>query len=1167
MARPPKLGDDSPSDSTDSTATASIASPSLSSSAADSSAADGPVPPLSGEIGPPADPAQAAASTEILEDPAPASTTATEPGALEAGSDESASVEPGSDESGSQDDADAGPTRFEDMELSPTLREAITALGWDNPTPVQSRTFGPVCRGKDVLVQSQTGSGKTGAFCLPWLAARFQDAPASQTGVQLLVLTPTRELAKQVCDQLVSLGRQSNVTPLPVYGGTAMQPQLAALKRGVHAVVGTPGRILDHIRRRTLKLDNVQMVVLDEADEMLSMGFLEDIHAILEACPRERQTTLFSATVPPDIERIARRYMHDPISIMLSGDQVAAAEINHAYYTVGGALRTRDLLDIIALEEPANALIFCNTREETNVVANVLRREGYSAEALSSDLTQTAREKVLGWMRAGRLRFLVATDVASRGIDISHIGHVINYTFPENAESYVHRTGRTGRAGRPGQAISLIAPQELGNFYYLKLQYPTISFEERRLPSKDELEAQRLETKLDHVSALFPDLVSPEWTLLARHLMKDPRGEQVVAYLLSEGVSRQAAARAQAQPEDEERLEARERRGRRGDFDRDRDRDRDRDGERGRGRGRHRDRDPELIAQGDEPGEGLVEEREDRRRRRRRRRRDPSDADERLAEDPAASTAEADTETSDTESSGQSPAQASTQAQGEPEGAGGDGRRRRRRRRRRRSATEAEGGEAQTEAAVAETIAMADADVEPEAHVAAPLPHPEATEPAGTETPAQPEQDLPELPEEGAELTVDAAALAAEALPEADAGEDVVEPRRRRRRRRRRRGKGGDGAHRAAGEDEPARSESATETSENDRAASGSGDDVEGKKRRRRRRRGRRKSTTPPEQATQAHVSQDQIIIDIDEEELEVVRGQFGEIDELDDLTLKGRRRGVIDALQDEVELEDMSARDDREAKGNEAESEDEDEDEGESSAADADAESDDTAAAEGDGGLDEREHKKRKRRRRRRKKAKEEAPTPELTAPPHKDFWEVWAAKFSYTQFEDEVYLGKDAAEAEAAAEEAASLRELPGHPLEGADEDDSEFVEVMLSVGRKHGKKSAHIRELLSSEFKLAGKSVRNLTVTEEHTRFRVSRTNYERLAQGMLGYVFDSVELQLTLTEPVSTGDGVASAATGEDAGETEEASAAEAVEVEAAPVPVSDETSSSDVAQPS
>nr|WP_276603303.1 DEAD/DEAH box helicase [Nannocystis pusilla] len=423
-------------------------------------------------------------------------------------------------------------------------------MGWTRPTPVQALSFPPLHAGHDVLVQSHTGSGKTGAFCMPWLAGRFDPRPAQQTGVQLLVLLPTRELAKQVCDELRRLAVETPVEVLPIYGGTPMQPQLAALKAGVHAVVGTPGRVLDHIRRRSLDLSKVATVVLDECDEMLSMGFLEDIRAILDACTGKHITALFSATIPSDIQRIAKRYMKSPVEVQLSGDQVAAAEIDHAYYIVSGAIKTRDLLDVIVVEEPARAIVFCNTREETKLVASVLRREGYQAEELSSDLTQAAREKVMGMMREHKLRFLVATDVAARGIDISHVTHVINYSFPEAAEVYIHRTGRTGRAGRTGTAISLIHARELGNFYYLKLQYDTIVFRERFLPPADQLAAQRMEVKLDGISKRFPELVSPEWVLLARNLMADPRGERVIGLLLERAMKQPPP---QVQAEDGER--------------------------------------------------------------------------------------------------------------------------------------------------------------------------------------------------------------------------------------------------------------------------------------------------------------------------------------------------------------------------------------------------------------------------------------------------------------------------------------------------------------------------------------------------------------------------------------------------------------------------------------
>jgi ATP-dependent RNA helicase DeaD len=410
---------------------------------------------------------------------------------------------------------------------------------------VQAQAFGPAIEGKDLMVQSRTGSGKTGAFCLPWIASRYEPGDAKDTGVQLLVLLPTRELARQVCDQLVSLCDESEIKVLPVYGGTAMSPQLEALNQGVHAVVGTPGRILDHIRRRSLVLDKVRTVVLDECDEMLSMGFLEDIRAILERCPRERQTCLFSATVPPDISRIARRSMREPIRLELSSDGISAAEIEHVYYsTSGSTIKTRALQDVLMVEEPSSAIVFCNTREETRIVANVLRKDGYSAEALSSDLTQSAREHVMQLMRERKLRFLVATDVAARGIDISHVSHVINYSFPENAESYVHRTGRTGRAGRKGRAVSILAAKEIGNFYMLTKQYADISFEEQELPDGKVIGARRRQTKIDGITHRFSELVSAEWTVLARDLMTDPRGEQVMALLLSEALGKGRARSA-----------------------------------------------------------------------------------------------------------------------------------------------------------------------------------------------------------------------------------------------------------------------------------------------------------------------------------------------------------------------------------------------------------------------------------------------------------------------------------------------------------------------------------------------------------------------------------------------------------------------------------------------
>lgn len=1142
-------------------------------------------------------------------------------------------------------DAASLPSTFEEMGLSEPMRAALEKLGWGAPTKVQAAAFGPVTAGRDVLVQSQTGSGKTGAFCLPWLAERFESGDAKETGVQLLVMTPTRELAKQVCDQLIKLAGETPCIPLPVYGGTAIGPQFDALKAGVHAVVGTPGRILDHIRRRTLDLSRVRTVVLDEADEMLSMGFLEDIHAILDACPRERQTTLFSATVPSDIERIARRYMNAPESLKLSGDDIAAAQIEHVYYSVPGTMRPRDLINIVALEEPGSTLIFCNTREETNLVANVLRREGFSAEALSSDLSQAAREHVLGAMRKGRLRFLVATDVASRGIDISHISHVFNYSFPQNAESYVHRTGRTGRAGRAGKAISLIGPHDMGNFYHLKLAYPSIEFSEAMFPPRDEVDARRKETKLDQVSKRFPELVSPEWTLLARTLSADPRGEQVIAYLLSEAMSNPDPSMQVARdlPEEDEEFHGRGRRGRRerdGER-RDRDRDRDRDGERrgrdrdrdGERRGRDRDRDRDRGRRGrrdrDEDRDRSAEGRGDEEPRRRRRRRRREDDEPRREDVEAASTdVEATDEGSDDVTQdaevavGEAPSEGSelsadAESEAGADGANGDegrGRRRRRRRRRRRGGSEdGEAPEARDAndgsddpaeprgpiapaplpelAAAANEVegdaVLVEAPTEPEADAPA-EPDTEATADTasseGGETDSEAETDGATEPADGedspAEETTEEPALVA-APCESTEGftetHDGVSARgRRRRRRRRRRGGRGKGEGESTSEDavetrdagEQSESEAVSADSESS-DAEGSG----GKRRRRRRRGGRGKKT----EAIEQHVSQDQIIIDIDESELEVVRGEFGEIDELDDLTLKGRRRGVIDALQDEVELEDMSeedtpadAEDPEDPDDDDATEAEEGADEGTDDGADEEDDNADEAAAasdESDEPVDAKEEKKRKRRRRRRKKKKAEAAPPELTAPPHKDFWEVWSAKFTYTEFEDDTFRGGTEAIEDEPEPEPAPKRKRRSRKSAAEDKDpakigveDGPMVTVSLNVGRSHGKKSAHIRELLASDFGLEGRSVRNLTVKETLTEFRVSTSAYDSLQAAVLGYVFDDIELELTVVEaapepePATETAASASEEEVEEAGDDEAAPAQEQTDEAAVPAEV-------------
>jgi ATP-dependent RNA helicase DeaD len=953
------------------------------------------------------------------------------------------------------------PESFDAFELSDALTRAVAAMGWEAPMPVQAATFSPLMQGHDVMVQSHTGSGKTGAFCIPWLASRFEPGPAADTGVQLLVVLPTRELAKQVCDQLQKLSTESPVRTLPIYGGTAMQPQLAALADGVHAVVGTPGRLLDHLRRRSLNLSRVRTVVLDECDEMLSMGFLEDIRALLEACPAERQTCLFSATVPADIERIARRYMRDPQVIKLSGDQVAAAEIHHVFYSVAGTLKTRDLLDVIAIEEPTTALVFCNTREETSLVASVLKREGYAAEPLSSDLTQPQREYVMGKMRNGQIRFLVATDVAARGIDITHISHVMNYSVPESADVYVHRTGRTARAGRHGVALSLLAPQEVGSFYSLKLNHPSIEFEERALPPAEELARQRAEIQLDRISQLFPHLVSPEWTLLARTLAADPRGERVVAQLLEQAMTKAGKQRRPEEPR----------------------RSRERSEERRTRRGRGQDRRDEAPR----------ERPSDRRKRRKRRSgpaEAPAEAEEprtQASEAPAERVEEKPPEVPDTtaEPTAEEPRARADDAR-EKEAPERSGKRRRRRRRRK---------------------------------------------PKSTEGPS--EQAADAAPSDG-----DAEAAAPEPTPEETASEQADEK-----------------ATTARDPAEPASEEAKATPAEAKQTAQGEASAADGGARRRKRRRRRRRSDPPPSVPAVPHVPQDQIVIDIEASELEVVREEFGEIDELDDLTLKARRRAVIDVLQDEMELEDVSERDahGEEVENDEENGEDEEDDSSPAEAAEPTEEA--PSEASGDAAPDQAEQtaepekqaeppKKKRRRRRRKKKKKEDVPIPELTAPPHKDFWEVWAEKFSFRDFEDEVF-GPAAPVDE--PEEAPAVAEW----VSGGDEDEQDFVSVVLNIGRTHGMKAMQIRDLLRAQVGLAGKAIRDLTVHDTSTVFRIHPQRVERVAE-VLGRCEEAgVSLELKRHEEPTT--RVAVKETSAEAEESQPAADTEAEKVSSAPEP--------------
>jgi ATP-dependent RNA helicase DeaD len=498
--------------------------------------------------------------------------------------------------------APQGPS-FAELGLGPAVLTALAEMGFSHPMKVQAATLPKVLEGRDLMVQSRTGSGKTAAFGIPLIDKVVR---ADDKFVQAIILLPTRELALQVASELARIAAHSGITIVPVYGGAPMGRQIEQLKAGGQIVCGTPGRIMDHMRRGTLQLDRVRCAILDECDEMLSMGFQEDIEKILERTPVERQTLLFSATVPEGIQRISRRFMRQPENLKLSADFVGVQEIRHVYYTIPGGQRENELLRVLSFENPGRAIVFCNTREETGRVAEFLRRQGFEAEAISSDLAQNDREKVMARMRAGGIRFLVATDVAARGIDLEALSHVINYTFPESPEVYIHRTGRTGRAGRHGTAISLIGPTEVGAFYYVKLLYK-IKPEERSLPSEAEIRGKREGERIESLRARFAAEPGAGWRSLARRVMGSIDGERLCAALLAEvvGVDKPVAiVPTESVVTPAAGGESGEGRGRRDREGRDRDRDRPRYGARD---GRDRDRPREGGRSGERGERGYGE--------------------------------------------------------------------------------------------------------------------------------------------------------------------------------------------------------------------------------------------------------------------------------------------------------------------------------------------------------------------------------------------------------------------------------------------------------------------------------------------------------------------------------------------------------------------------------
>lgn len=381
---------------------------------------------------------------------------------------------------------------FAALGLEARLLATLEALGYEEPTPIQREAIPPLLAGKDVLGQAATGTGKTAAFTLPLLQRIAHDAKQRPSA---LILVPTRELAIQVGEAVQRYGKELRTSVLAVYGGQAIGPQFHALKRGVDVIVATPGRALDHIRRQTLKLNHVHMVVLDEADEMLDMGFAEDLDAILEQTPATKQTALFSATMPPRIKSIAHRHLKHPVEITIAKEPVkagAAPRVQQTAYVVTRPYRGATLARIIEMAGPKSALVFCRTRVEVDEVTTMLNKRGHRAEAIHGGMSQLQRDRVMNAFRTGQTELLVATDVAARGLDIPQVSHVINYDLPSSAEVYVHRIGRTGRAGREGAAITILDPREQRLLRTIE-QHTKAKVTVAPVPSVADLLAKRLE--------------------------------------------------------------------------------------------------------------------------------------------------------------------------------------------------------------------------------------------------------------------------------------------------------------------------------------------------------------------------------------------------------------------------------------------------------------------------------------------------------------------------------------------------------------------------------------------------------------------------------------------------------------------------------------------------
>ncbi|MGZ6754611.1 MAG: DEAD/DEAH box helicase, partial [Nocardioides sp.] len=406
------------------------------------------------------------------------------------------------------DETTAPAPTFAELGLADAVLDAVTSAGYETPSAIQAATIPVLLDGRDVVGLAQTGTGKTAAFALPILSNLD---PKDVSSPQALVLAPTRELALQVCEAFERYAsKMPGIRVLPVYGGQGYGPQLTALRRGVHVVVGTPGRIMDHLDKGTLDLSKLRFLVLDEADEMLNMGFAEDVETILADTPDSKQVALFSATMPPQIRRLSKKYLNNPEEIQIKSATKTNVNITQRYLMVSYPQKVDALTRILEVENFEAMIVFTRTKGETETLAEKLRARGFNAAAINGDVTQNVRERLVAQLKDGGLDILVATDVAARGLDVERISHVVNYDLPTDLEAYVHRIGRTGRAGRTGDAISFVTPRERYLLTAIE-KHTKATPAEMRMPSADEVNATRLSRFDDQITEALNDTAKVEF--------------------------------------------------------------------------------------------------------------------------------------------------------------------------------------------------------------------------------------------------------------------------------------------------------------------------------------------------------------------------------------------------------------------------------------------------------------------------------------------------------------------------------------------------------------------------------------------------------------------------------------------------------------------------------